>query len=417
MRFCKAEKSWPQRFSRDRIATGDANRWLRSDAPPAQHSHAVTVPQVPLDIASRRVKMAGGSCHDANLSPTLGKFLMALYRMLRPLLFSIDAEHSHALALKVLKAFGAWPGAARPAPGRPRTLMGVRFPNAVGLAAGLDKDGVAALGLARLGFGHIELGTVTPRPQPGNPQPRLFRLPEAGALINRMGFNNAGAAALAERLAALKRAGRMAHTPIGVNIGKSKATPLAKAAEDYLACMEALHPWADYLTVNLSSPNTLGLRTLQYGDALDALLGALKELQARLASRRGRYVPFCLKVAPDLEDDALGAVAEAVLHFEVDGVVAGNATTARPLPAGLKHRNEAGGLSGVPLAPTARRTVAELRQCLGPERPIIGCGGILSLDDAQGMLNAGADMVQIYTGLVYRGPSLLRTIAALERSD
>ena len=339
---------------------------------------------------------------------------MALYRMLRPLLFALQAERSHALALKALAVFGALPGTARPAPGRPRTLMGIRFPNAVGLAAGLDKDGMAALGLARLGFGHIELGAVTPQPQPGNPPPRLFRLPEVEALINNMGFNNAGAAALAERLAALKRAGRMAHTPIGVNIGKNKATPLAKAAEDYLDCMDALHPWADYLTVNLSSPNTLGLRTLQYGDALDALLNALKERQAQLESRGGRYIPFCVKVAPDLDNDALSAVAEAVLHFKVDGVVAGNSTTVRPLPPDIKHGKEAGGLSGAPLAQAARRTVTELRQCLGPDLPIIGCGGILSADDAQAMLNAGADLVQIYTGLVYRGPSMLRPIAALE---
>ena len=342
---------------------------------------------------------------------------MNLYRMLRPLLFAIDAERSHALALRALAALGALPGAALPAPGRPRTLMGIRFPNAVGLAAGLDKDGTAALGLARLGFGHIELGAVTPQPQPGNPLPRLFRLPEAEALINRMGFNNAGAAALAERLEKLKRTGRMPHTLVGVNVGKNKTTPVGKAAEDYLACMEAVHPWADYLTVNLSSPNTLGLRTLQYGDALDALLAALKERQAELERRRGRYVPFCLKLAPDLDDDALNAIAEAVLHFKVDGVVAGNTTKARPLPPGLKHGDEMGGLSGAPLAPAARRTVAELRQCLGPKPAIIGCGGVMSADDAQALLNAGADLVQIYTGLVYRGPSLVRAVAALGRAD
>ena len=337
-----------------------------------------------------------------------------MYQLLRPLLFAADAERSHSLALKALAAFAALPGAVRPAPGRVRTLMGLEFHNAVGLAAGLDKDGTAVEGLARLGFGHLELGAVTPRPQEGNPRPRLFRLPAASALINRMGFNNAGAAALAERIAKLRRGGRMATIPIGVNIGKNRDTPMNEAVNDYLACMEALHSCADYLTVNLSSPNTPGLLTLQHGDALSVLLDALKERQARLESRRDRYVPFCVKLAPDLDDGALDAVADALLEFQVDGVVAGNSTLARPLPPGLKHGDEPGGLSGAPLAPLALNAVRRLRRRLGPSLPIIGCGGVMGASDAQAMLEAGADLVQIYTGLIYGGPSLVYSIAALE---
>ena len=337
-----------------------------------------------------------------------------IYQLIRPWLFAADAERSHSFALNALAAFAALPGAIRPAPGRVRTLMGINFPNLVGLAAGLDKDGVAVEGLARLGFGHLELGAVTPRPQEGNPRPRLFRLPDAQALINRMGFNNAGAAALAERIAKLKQEGRMANTPIGVNIGKNQATPMSEAVDDYLACMEALHSCADYLTVNLSSPNTPGLQELQHGDALAALLGALKERQAQLESQHGRHVPFCVKLSPDLDDGALDAVADALLRFQVEGLVAGNSTLARPLPPGLKHGDEPGGLSGAPLAPLALSMVRRLRRRLGPSLPIIGCGGLMSAADAQAMLQAGADLVQIYTGLIYRGPSLVRSIAALD---
>ena len=339
-----------------------------------------------------------------------------MYQFIRPLLFAVDAERSHSLGLQALAALAALPGAVRPAPGRARTLMGIDFPNVVGLAAGLDKDGTAAAGLARLGFGHVELGAVTPKPQAGNPKPRLFRLPAAQALINRMGFNNAGAAALAERIAKLKLEGRMANTPIGVNIGKNRATPMHKAVDDYLACMEALHSCADYLTVNLSSPNTPGLLKLQHGDALVALLGALKERQAQLESQHGRYVPFCVKLSPDLEDAAFDSLADALLEFRVDGVVAGNSTLARPLPPGIEHGGEPGGLSGAPLAPLALNAVRRLRRRLGPSLPIIGCGGLMSAADARNMLEAGADLVQIYTGFIYGGPSLVRSIAALDRA-
>ncbi len=335
-----------------------------------------------------------------------------MYRLMRPLLFAMDAERSHRLGLRALAAYGALPGPVRPAPGPVQTLMGLRFHNPIGLAAGLDKDALAVLGLARLGFGHIEVGAVTPRPQPGNPKPRLFRLPAANALINRMGFNNAGAAALAARLNKLKGAGGLAHTPIGVNIGKNRTTPISQAVDDYLACMEVLYASADYLTINLSSPNTPDLRELQYGQRLRDLLHALKERQANLQAKHGRYVPLCLKLAPDLEDEDLGAIAEAVRTFAVDGLVAVNTTVRRPLTPELRHAGEVGGLSGAPLAPLARNLVAQLRGLLGPDRPIIGVGGIMSVADARAMFDAGADLVQIYTGLIYQGPSLVRSIAA-----
>ena len=393
-----------------------------------------------------------------------------MYRLMRPLLFSIPAERSHSFALQALRTFGALPGPVRPAPGRPRRLMGLVFPNVVGLAAGLDKDAIAAPGLARLGFGHLELGAVTPRPQPGNPKPRLFRLQAQQALINRMGFNNAGAAAMAARLGRLRASGRLGEIPIGVNIGKNRDTPVRKAAADYRKCMDALHGCVDYLTVNLSSPNTPGLRGLQQVPMLRDLLDALKERQARLAQGDGRYVPLCVKLAPDLDDAAVEAIAEILLHMQVDGVVATNTTLTRPAAATppqhggeplhrtpipaltrpaaeppqpranpndelgrqdqakdapvrqaqatdlspkskVKHGNEAGGLSGAPLAPLARRTVLRLRRRLGPEMPIIAVGGILSAADAAAMFKAGANLVQIYTGLIYQGPALIRAIA------
>ena len=336
-----------------------------------------------------------------------------MYELMRPWLFALDAERSHVLGLNALAALGALPGPLQPAAGHARTAMGIPFPNVVGVAAGLDKDAIAVEGLARLGFGHIEVGTVTPRPQPGNPKPRLFRAPEASALINRMGFNNDGAGAVAARLKRLKGQGNRLAVPLGVNIGKNKDTPIERSVDDYLACMDALHDSADYFTVNLSSPNTPGLRDLQYGEPLTALLGALKARQARLQARSGRHVPLCVKLAPDLAEADVAAVAEALLEFEIEGVIAGNTTVTRPQTAKLRHADEAGGLSGAPLAPLARQLVARLREQLAGRVAIIGVGGILSAADAQAMLDAGADLVQIYTGLIYQGPSLVRSIARL----
>ncbi len=291
--------------------------------------------------------------------------------------------------------------------------MGIEFANQVGLAAGLDKDARAVAGLAKLGFGHIEVGTVTPLPQPGNPPPRLFRLPKAEALINRLGFNNAGMAAMAGRLARLREGGGLGTTRLGINIGKNRDTGLADAQRDYLACMDTLYPYADYLTVNLSSPNTPGLRDLQGVESLRTLLGALKERQAVLASRQGRYVPFAVKLAPDLDAAALAAVAGELLAFAVDGVIATNTTLARPLVDGMRHGHQTGGLSGAPLRAAARRTVAELNEHLQGRLPIIGVGGIMTAADARAMLDAGASLVQVYTGLIYRGPGLVRAIAGL----
>ena len=336
-----------------------------------------------------------------------------MYELMRPWLFALDAERSHVLGLNALAALGALPGPLQPAAGHARTAMGIPFPNVVGVAAGLDKDAIAVEGLARLGFGHIEVGTVTPRPQPGNPKPRLFRLPEASALINRMGFNNDGAGAVAARLKRLRGQGNRLTVPLGVNIGKNKDTPIERAVDDYLACMDTLHDSADYFTVNLSSPNTPGLRDLQYGEPLTALLGALKARQAQLQARSGRHVPLCVKLAPDLAEADVAAVAEALLEFEIEGVIAGNTTVTRPQTAKLRHADEAGGLSGAPLAPLARQLVVRLREQLAGRVAIIGVGGILSAADAQAMLDAGADLVQIYTGLIYQGPSLVRSIARL----
>ena len=335
-----------------------------------------------------------------------------MYRALQPLLLAFEPESSHGLALRGLALFGALPGQIRPLAGRRRKAMGIEFANPVGLAAGLDKDGLALGGLARLGFGHLELGTVTPRPQAGNRPPRLFRLSRAQALINRMGFNNAGARAMSARLARARERGWLAHIPVGVSIGKNWSTPLEDAHRDYLACMNALHGAADYFAANLSSPNTPGLRSLQEADRLRRLLGALKERQAQLAAG-GRHVPFAVKLAPDLDEASVAAIAEQLLAFEVDGVIAGNATLSRPGLAGMRHARQAGGLSGAPLAPLARQLVSRLHAVLGERLPIIGCGGVLSAADAQALLDAGASLVQIYTGLVYRGPSLIKSIAAL----
>ncbi len=336
-----------------------------------------------------------------------------MYPLLRTLLFALEAETSHHVAIAGLGAYGHLPGRVAPLPGRPRRLMGLTFANPVGLAAGLDKDGRAVEGLARLGFGFVEVGTVTPRPQPGNPSPRLFRLPEARALINRMGFNNEGVDAMVRRLEAVRRRGRLRGTILGVNVGKNKDTPLEDAAADYQRCMEAVFPYADYLTLNLSSPNTPGLRTLQSEDSLAPLLERVKETQQRLAQRHGRRVPILLKIAPDLAPDEVTVVARSLLRFEVEGVIATNTTVARPGVERLARAGEAGGLSGAPLHPLALRTVAQLREALAGRLPIIGVGGIVDAAGGEAMLAQGADLLQIYTGFIYRGPALVRELARL----
>jgi dihydroorotate dehydrogenase len=326
------------------------------------------------------------------------------YGLLRPLLFQLDPERAHAVTLALLDAaarVGLPP--ARPPEGRRVTVMGLELPNPVGLAAGLDKDGAHIDALGRLGFGFLEVGTVTPRPQPGNPRPRMFRIPQARAVINRMGFNNLGV----DRLVRNVRESRYRGV-LGINIGKNFDTPIERAELDYLACMRKAYPVASYLTVNVSSPNTRNLRQLQQADELGRLLSALKAEQRRLANQHGRYVPLALKIAPDLQPDEVRAVAERLVEHAIDGVIATNTTLSRDGVEGLPHGQEAGGLSGAPLTARATQVVRLLAQHLAGRVPIIGVGGIMSAEDAAAKLEAGASLVQLYTGLVYAGPDLIR---------
>jgi dihydroorotate dehydrogenase len=330
-------------------------------------------------------------------------------RAARPVLFRLgggDAEAAHEATLRWLARLA--PLAARRAapyapPGAARTVFGVRFPNPVGLAAGMDKDGRALRAWPALGFGFVEVGTVTRYPQPGNPRPRLFRLPRSGALVNRMGFNNAGAPALAARLAAL---GPLP-VPLGISLGKSRATPLEEAVDDYVASFRALYRHGDYFAVNVSSPNTPGLRTLQDRDQLAALLA---ELRSTASTLDGPARPLLVKVAPDLTDGALGELLEVCAEHGVAGLVATNTTLSRAgvSPAESALAAEAGGLSGAPLAARAREVVRFVTAQTGGRLPVIGVGGLMSADDARRLVDAGASLVQLYTGLVYRGPALVR---------
>jgi dihydroorotate dehydrogenase len=326
-----------------------------------------------------------------------------LYALARPLLFCLDPERAHELTLGLADAplrFGLLRVAR--APGAPVHAMGLDFPNAVGLAAGLDKNAEHVDALARLGFGFIELGTVTPRPQAGNPRPRLFRLPRAEALINRMGFNNVGLDAFLENLSRARWRGIL-----GINIGKNADTPMERAADDYAACLERVYARASYVTVNVSSPNTKNLRDLQENRQLEALLARLSSQREPLAQRHGRRVPLALKVAPDLEAAQVQAIADAVRRHGVDGVIATNTSISREGVEGLRHADEAGGLSGAPLRDRATATLAALAAALKGEAALIGVGGILRGADAVQKLDAGAALVQLYTGLIYRGPDLV----------
>lgn len=332
-----------------------------------------------------------------------------MYKLLRPLLFRLDAETSHYLAFGALRALSRVPGARaclrRRPPPLPVEVMGLKFPNPVGLAAGLDKNADLAPILADFGFGFLELGTVTPRPQPGNPKPRLFRLPAQRAVINRMGFNNVGLAQFLNNEYQWECA-----CLIGINIGKNKDTPLEHAVDDYLAALRAVYPHADYVTINISSPNTPGLREMQSQEHLDELLRALKADQAALAGIHGRYVPMAVKIAPDLDDSQIAAIAELVLKHGVDAVIATNTTTARP---GLEQEplaKQAGGLSGRPLKPLSTAVIRKLYTHLLGKIPIIGVGGIETADDAWDKLVAGADLVQIYTVFIYEGPGVVKRI-------
>ena len=341
------------------------------------------------------------------------------YALTRPFLFGLDAERAHELTLASLHRFQNTPLQHLWAQTRvddPVTVAGLRFSNRVGLAAGLDKNGLCIDGLGAMGFGFIEVGTVTPLAQPGNPKPRIFRLPQADALINRLGFNNEGLDAF---LANVRRARsfRARGGILGLNIGKNAATPIERAVDDYLIGLAGVYPHADYVTVNISSPNTKNLRSLQSDEALDALLSTLQARRQALAREHGRTVPVFLKIAPDLDGDQVTVIASTVRRNGIDGVIATNTTLSRAAVQGLPHAEETGGLSGAPVFEASNAVIRQLRQALGPQTPIIGVGGVMSGEAARAKIEAGADLVQIYTGLIYRGPGLVPAVArALKRA-
>ncbi|SFL71817.1 quinone-dependent dihydroorotate dehydrogenase [Nitrosomonas communis] len=326
------------------------------------------------------------------------------YHLFRPLLFTLDPETAHTLSLSALQCvqnLGLLRG--RSFTCKPRRIMGLDFPNPVGLAAGLDKNGAYIEALAKLGFGFIEVGTVTPRPQPGNPQPRLFRLPQAQAIINRMGFNNDGIDHLIENIKRSNFQGIL-----GVNIGKNFDTPVDKAVEDYLICFQKAYRYASYVTINISSPNTCNLRQLQNSPELERLLHLLKREQTKLSDQQGKYTPLVIKIAPDLESSQLEAIAQLLIKYQIDGVIATNTTISRQNLEHLPLSNETGGLSGAPLKPLSTKVIRKLYALLQGTIPIIGVGGILSAEDAKEKIEAGANLIQIYTGLIYHGSDLIR---------
>jgi dihydroorotate dehydrogenase len=327
-----------------------------------------------------------------------------LYRLARPLLFSLDPETAHHVTLRLAGLASLFPARI---PASPVRVMGLDFANPVGLAAGLDKHAEHVEALAALGFGFVELGGVTPRPQPGNPRPRLFRLPHARAIINRYGLNSIGVDAFAENL---KRA--RAKAILGANIGKNKETPNERAAEDYLRCMEVLYPHVHYLALNVSSPNTKGLRDLQAAEMLSILLRTLKTGRERLRDKHGKNVALVLKVSPDLDDAAIGEVAEVVLRQRLDGLIATNTTVSRDGLTGLPHADEEGGVSGAPLSTLSTEVLRKFSFLLKNEIPLIGAGGIMSGADARAKFDAGASLVQLYSGLVFRGPGLIAECVA-----
>ncbi len=335
-----------------------------------------------------------------------------IYPLLRKAFFSLDPEAAHGLGMTgidFLHRAGIACLLAKQPPPDPVKVMGLTFPNPVGLAAGLDKNGEHVDALAGLGFGFIEIGTVTPRPQPGNPKPRMFRITEKQAIINRMGFNNDGVDKLLANISGSQFARRGGI--LGINIGKNFDTPIDKAASDYLICLERVYGAASYVAVNISSPNTKNLRELQKDDALDALLASLKAEQTRLADRHGKYVPLVLKIAPDLEDAQIQSIADLLRLHRMDGVIATNTTLSRAGVEGLQHAGEAGGLSGAPVFERSTAVLRKLSRALNGEVPVIGVGGIMQGDDAVAKIDAGATLVQLYTGFIYRGPELVGEVA------
>lgn len=342
------------------------------------------------------------------------------YALARPFLFGMDPEAAHELTMQMLARAQRTPLEWAYCNGRvddPIELAGLTFPNRVGLAAGLDKNARCIDGLGAMGFGFVEVGTVTPLGQPGNPKPRMFRLPQANALINRLGFNNDGLAAFIANVqrSALrqdKATPASASLLLGLNIGKNAATPIEKATDDYLTCLDGVYPHADYVTVNISSPNTKNLRALQSDEALDQLLGAVAARRNTLRKQHGgKQVPIFVKIAPDLDEAQVDVIAATLKRHGMDGVVATNTTLSRTAVTGLQHAEEAGGLSGAPVLAMSNKVITQLRAALGKGFPIIGVGGIMSAKDAVSKIAAGADVVQIYTGLIYQGPELVRESA------
>lgn len=331
-----------------------------------------------------------------------------IYRLARSVFFQLDAEKAHDLAIQNFSRFTGTPldlFYRQHVPDRPVEVMGIKFKNPVGLAAGLDKNGECIDAFGAMGFGFVEVGTVTPRPQSGNEKPRLFRVLPAEGLINRFGFNNLGVDNLVENVKKSKYDG-----VIGINIGKNKDTPIEKGAEDYLICMDKVYEHAGYIAVNISSPNTPGLRSLQYGEALDDLLSQLKAKQEELAEKHGKYVPIALKIAPDLEDHEIVQIAESLIKNKIDGVIGTNTTLDRTLVKGMPHCDEMGGLSGRPLQNRSTEVIRRLAEELNGALPIIGVGGIDSAISAREKMNAGAQLVQIYSGFIYHGPKLVKDI-------
>ena len=338
------------------------------------------------------------------------------YALARPFLFGLDPESAHDLTMASLARTQGTPLSAAYCSNQvndPVELAGLRFANRVGLAAGLDKNARCIDGLAAMGFGFVEVGTVTPKAQPGNPKPRMFRLPEAKALINRLGFNNDGLDAFLINVqkSRVRRQGAKNAMLLGLNIGKNADTPIENAVGDYLICLEGVYPHADYVTVNISSPNTKNLRALQTDDALDALLGCIAERREMLAERHGKRVPIFVKIAPDLNDGQIDVIAATLQRHGMDGVVATNTTLGRSGVIGLRHAEETGGLSGAPVLQASNQVIGRLRAALGKGFPIIGVGGVMSGADAVSKIRAGADVVQIYTGLIYKGPALVTQAA------
>lgn len=331
-----------------------------------------------------------------------------MYPLIRKALFQLDPERAHEFTFQQLRRISHTPLAAllrQPVPTKPVSCMGLSFNNQLGLAAGLDKNGECIDALGALGFGFIEVGTVTPRPQPGNDKPRLFRIVEAEGIINRMGFNNLGVDNLVENVKRSRFGG-----VLGINIGKNKDTPVEQGKEDYLICMDKVYSHAGYIAINISSPNTPGLRTLQYGEALDDLLLAVKNKQTELADRHQKYVPVAVKIAPDLSEEELIQIADSLVRHNIDGAIATNTTLDRQLIQGLNHCGQTGGLSGRPLQSRSTEVIRRLAQELNGRLPIIGVGGIDSLMAAREKIAAGATLIQIYSGFIFHGPRLIKDI-------